>query len=102
MIVVVDASAAVKLVLDEDHSHIARRAWDIARDVIAPMVVAPEVAAAISAAARAGRIDGPGAARAQELWRALLDSMDRRIVDERLAEVARTLAAGGACRGMDA
>lgn len=102
MTVVIDASAAVKLVLDEDDSDIARRAWDEAADAVAPTIVIPEVAAAIGAARRAERIDEAGAARAHAAWKRLSTTIDVRIVDEGLAEIARGITEQGTVRGMDA
>lgn len=102
MIIVIDASAAVKLVLDEVDSDMARRGWDEAEAVVAPAVVLAEVAAAISAARRTGRIDDAGTSTAQLAWRELAGSLDIRVVDESMGEAARQVAERGAVRGMDA
>ena len=102
MIVVIDASAAVKLILDEEKSDVARREWDRADDVIAPTVVVPEVAAAITAALRDHRIGEDGAARAHATWVELAGSIGLRVVDEGLSEQARQVAERDAGRGMDA
>lgn len=102
MIVVIDASAAVKLVLDEDGSDTARRLWDEADDIVAPADVLAEVAAAISAARRAGRIDDGAASTAQRSWRDVANTIDIRVVDDSLGEAARQVAERAAVRGMDA
>jgi len=102
VIVIVDASAAVKLVLDEDGSELARRAWDEADEIVSPAVVLSEVAAAITAAHRAGRIDEPATATAHLAWRRLAGSFDLRVVDDSLGEAARQIAERASVRGMDA
>ena len=83
MIVVLDASAAVKLVLDEDHSDQVRQLWDEPLRFVAPTIILPEVASAITAAWRAGRVREAGARLG-------------------LASDARALAAARSVRGMDA
>ncbi|MGH8885146.1 MAG: type II toxin-antitoxin system VapC family toxin [Egibacteraceae bacterium] len=102
MIVVLDASAAVKLVLDEDHSDQVRRLWDEPLRFVAPTIVVPEVASAITAAWRAGRIGQADAQLAQQSWATLTDDVDLMNVDLGLASRARTLAAARSVRGMDA
>lgn len=102
MIAVVDASAAVKLVLGERHSDVARRIWDEVSYAVAPTIVLPEVAAAIAAAGRMHRIDEHGVVRARTAWRRLSASIGLRIVDETLSVAAGNIAERGATRGMDA
>jgi predicted nucleic acid-binding protein len=102
MIIVLDASAAVKLVLDEDHSDQVRRLWDEPLRFVAPTIILPEVASAITAAWRTGRVGQAGARLAQQSWATLTDDIDLLNIDLGLASDARALAAGRSVRGMDA
>lgn len=102
MIVVLDASAAVKLVLDEVASTIVRRLWDEEMPMVSPTVVVPEVAAAIGAARRAGRLNEGDAASAHRSWVSLVEDIPLLTVDSHLAERARAWAADRTVRGMDA
>lgn len=102
MIVVLDASAAVKLVLDEVGSEQVRRVWDEDLSIVAPTILGPEVAAAIRAASRAGRVAAEDRDVAQRSWVSLLGEVNIRVVDVELADRARVLAADRAIRGMDA
>lgn len=102
MIVVIDASAAVKLVLDEDHSERVRRLWDERLAFVAPAVLLPEVAAAIHRARADGRVSEADAGLAQRSWIIIADEVDLLAVDPDLAAHARTLAATRPVRGVDA
>lgn len=102
MIVVLDASAAVKLVLDEVGSDHVRRLWNEELTMLAPSVIGPEVAAAIQAAGRDGRVAAGDAVTAQRSWASLLGDVDLLAVDVALADRARKLAATRAVCGMDA
>lgn len=102
MIAVLDASAAVKLVTDEVGSDQVRRLWDEELTIVAPSIVAAEVAAAIHAAHRHQRLPRPDAEVAQGTWASLLSEIDMLSVDAALAERARLLAATRPMRGMDA
>jgi len=102
VILVVDASAAVKLVLDEVGSNLARRVWDEPLLLTAPSIVLPEVSAAIHAARRAGRVTTQGGRRAQRYWQAAAAEIDLISVDAALAERAGALAAGRPASGKDA
>jgi predicted nucleic acid-binding protein len=102
MIVVLDASAAVKLVLNEDHSDQVRQLWDEPLRFVAPTIILPEVAAAITAASRTGRVGQAGAQLAQQSWATLTDDIDLMGVDLGLASDAHALAAARSVRGMDA
>ena len=105
MIVVLDASAAVKLVLEESGSDQVRRLWNDWNErmtVVAPSIVAPEVAAAIQAARRGGRVADVGAQLAHQSWISLVGDIDVLAVDLALADRARGLAATRVVRGMDA
>ena len=102
MIVVLDASAAVKLIPDETGSDQVRRLWDEQLTIVAPSVVAPEVAAAIQAARRDERVTDAGAQLAHQSWVSLIEDIDVLAVDLALADRARELAATRMVRGMDA
>jgi predicted nucleic acid-binding protein len=102
VIVVLDASAAVKLVLDETGSDQVRRLWDEQLTIVAPSIVVPEVAAAIQAARRDGRVADTGAQIAHRSWVSLIEDIDVLAVDLALADRARELAATRMVRGMDA
>lgn len=102
MIVVVDASAAVKLVLDEPGSAVVRRLWDEQLRWVAPVIVVPEVASAITASRRGGRLRAVAARRVQERWSRISEEIDLLAVDVSLATTAGNLAAERPVRGMDA
>lgn len=100
--IVVDASAAIKLVLAEPASDLVRRLWDEPIPWVAPAIVLAEVAAGISAAHRGGRLRAAAARRAQATWRSVSDEIDLLTVDPALATAAAGLAATRAMRGTDA
>lgn len=103
MILVVDASAAFKLVVEEAGSDVVRRLWD--EDEVAwtaPALVAPEVASAITAAAATGRLPVAQAEQAHEVWSQLLRELDVHWVDEGLANGAARVARRAVVRGADA
>jgi len=102
VIVVADASAAVKLVLDEPGSDVVRRLWDEDVAWVAPTLVLPEGTAAIAAAERSGRLTTRQAARAHGLFRDVIDQMSLRVVDTDLAAVGADLAQSHGLRGADA
>lgn len=102
MIVVLDASAAVKLVLDEEHSEVVRRVWDEEVALLAPTIVLPEVGAAIARARREARIDQAQETVAHRSWIALSGEIDLVTVDAELASEAHELTVDRSLRGMDA
>lgn len=102
MIVVLDASAAVKLVLVEDHSEDVRRLWDEPLTFLAPTIVVPEVAAALGAAEACGRLTPAEAQRAHRAWVDVLDDINLVMVDIGLAIRAAEVARDRPVRGMDA
>lgn len=101
MIVVVDASAAAKLVLQEQGSDVARRLWDAEPAWLSPALLLPEVAAAITAARRAGRLTPALADRAHRSWLEISEEISLHAVTTGLAHEARTLAASTVIRGAD-
>lgn len=103
MILVVDASAAFKLVAEEAGSEVVRRLWD--EDEVAwtaPALVGPEVASAITAAAATGRLTAAQAGEGHEAWAGLLEEFDMHWVDEGLATGAAQVARRAVVRGADA
>lgn len=103
MILVADASAAFKLVVEEAGSDVVRRLWD--EDEVAwtaPTLVAPEVASAITAAAATGRLTAAQAQQGHEVWPQLLEELDVHWVDEGLANGAVRVAQRAVVRGADA
>jgi len=79
-----------------------RRLWDEQLTIVAPSIVVPEVAAAIQAARRDGRVADTGAQLAHRSWVSLIEDIDVLAVDLALADRARELAATRMVRGMDA
>ncbi len=65
-----DASAFVKLVVEEEGSDLAASLWDGADAVVSSRLSYPEVRAALSAAGRDGRLAGHELRRAGGLWEA--------------------------------
>ena len=102
MIVVADASAATKLVIGEPGSDLVRRLWDDSVTWVAPTIVLPEVASAITAADRDGRLPRNSVEDVHAEWRSLAADVALRGVDVEVARQAGTLAASDAIRGADA
>lgn len=102
MIVVADASAAIKLVLREPGSDIVRAVWDESVQWAAPAVLLPEVSAAITAAHRAGRLRTSAARRVHRRWEQVSGDINLITVDADLAGRAAGIAADRGVRGMDA
>ena len=92
MILVVDASAAAKLVIEEVASDLVRRLWDEPVTWLAPATIVPEVAATIAAAHGAGRLRGTVLEDLQSQWRYLADEIDLHVVDVDLALAAGVVA----------
>ena len=102
MIAVFDASAAVKLELDEPGSSQVEEVWrDRAVLVVAPAVVVPEVASAIAAARRAGRLDPHQEAILQQRWFERTQATLVVAVDPELANHAAALARDRVIGGCD-
>jgi predicted nucleic acid-binding protein len=102
LIAYVDASAFIKLVIEEPYSDDVQRIWSRARLVVSSRLLYPEARAALAAAARGGRLGphglSPARARLDHLWK-----------DVAYVEVTPTLAARAgdlaeehALRGYDA
>lgn len=80
-----DASALVKLLVEEPGSDLAARVWDESDAVATSRISYPEVAAALAAAKRAGRLTAAGARRARSDW-------DAYWAGSRVVEVTREVA----------
>ena len=101
MILVADASAAAKLVILEAGTDLVQQLWDDPVTWLAPTLIVPEVASAISAAGRAGRLQG-SVDDVHGEWRTVADDIELRMLDAELAAAAREVAASHAVRGADA
>jgi len=97
-----DTSSLVKLVLAEEGSREAQRAWDSAGARVASVALIAESRAAVAAASRAGRVDSRRYSAVVgdlvELWQ----QIDGIVLTEELAVRAGELADTCALRGYDA
>src|SRR5438067_12979063 len=95
-----DASAFVKLVVEEDGSDLATDLWNGCDAALSSRLTYPEVCAALAAAARDRRIGGPALDEAQvawdELWAATRPVELTVAVEQVAGRLARTHARGGA------
>lgn len=95
-----DASALVKLLLDEPGSDLAAELWDTADAVVASRLAHAEVCAALAAAERHGDLTRAAAtaalARWDELWSAVRAVELTRAVERGAGRLARTHALRGA------
>lgn len=100
MLVCFDSSALVKLLVDEQGSDVVARLWDDADVLVASRLVVPEVAAALHAAHRSGRLDDMALGLALTAWKDYLPAL--RIVEltpslaRRAAELTVTHSLAGA------
>ncbi|MDN5760055.1 MAG: hypothetical protein L0H59_16275 [Tomitella sp.] len=69
---------------------------------VAPSIVVPEVAAAVSAARRDGRLRATAARRVRSAWAQVIEQIDLLVIDASLAGGAGQLAASRPIGGMDA
>lgn len=102
MSVYFDTSALVKLVLAEDGSREAQRAWDSAETRVASVALIAESRAAVAAARRAGRLDSRRYSIVVGDLTGLWEQIDGIVLTEELAVRAGELADGCALRGYDA
>jgi predicted nucleic acid-binding protein len=95
-----DASALVKLVVEERGSELAAELWDGCDAPVASRLAYPEVCAALAAAARNHALtatQADAAARSwEEFWAATRPIELNAPVERHAGELARTLALGGA------
>jgi predicted nucleic acid-binding protein len=97
-----DTSSLVKLVLAEDGSREAQRAWDSAEARVASVALIAESRAAVAAARRAGRVDPGRYPLVLEDLTGLWHQIDGIVLTEELAVRAGELAEICALRGYDA
>jgi uncharacterized protein len=99
-VVYFDASALVKLLVDEDGSDLAAALWDGCDAAVASRLAYPEVRAALAAAARDLRMDA-GASRTAEVawelfWSATQPVELTAVVERHAGQLAAEYALGGA------
>ena len=97
-----DASALVKLVIDEPGSDHAALLWDGADAVITSRVAHPEVRAALAAGHRDGRLDEEGHRVAKAAWEAFHQALRLMELTPQLEADAGDLAERHALGGFDA
>lgn len=97
-----DSSALVKLLVEEAGTDTAVTLWDDAARVVASRLSIPEVNAALAAAERCGRIDGPRARAALDEWRRYRDALDIIELSAEIAEQAAGMAMKHPLSGADA
>ena len=101
-LVYLDASALVKLCVEEPGSPLAAALWDGADVVATSRIADVEVRAALAAGRRAGSLDGPAADAALERWDRLWPALHKVEVGAGLAARASELTARHPLRGGDA
>ena len=97
-----DSSALVKLLVEEQGSDVAAVLWDVAAEVAASRLSVPEIAAALAAAERGGRIDRARARIARAEWDRYRSALDVVEVSAEIADHAAGLAASHPLSGADA
>ena len=102
MLLCLDSSALVKLLVDEHGSDVVARLWDGADVLVASRLVVPEVAAALHAARRNGRLDDKGLTGALTGWQSYLPALRLVELTAPLAQRAVELTAAHALSGADA
>jgi uncharacterized protein len=97
-----DASALVKLVVDERGSEDVAQLWDAADSVLTSRVAHPEVRAALAAARRDARLDATAYQRAKADWDEFHRALRLVEVTPQLEQEAGELAEQYALSGFDA
>jgi predicted nucleic acid-binding protein len=97
-----DSSAFLKLIIDEAGSDVAASMWDGADLVVSSRLARPEVAAALAAAVRSGRVDHRQDSRVQRRWTEIWGEVGAIELTERVAENATSAARQFALGGADA
>jgi uncharacterized protein len=97
-----DASAFVKLVVDEVGSDLAASLWDGADAIVSSRLAYPEVRAALAAAGRDRRLAPAELRRAARLWERLWEEVRSVEITSDVSRHAGELAARRALRGADA
>jgi len=102
LVVYFDASALVKLVIDEDGSDIAAELWDSCDAALASRLAYPEVRAALAAAERGGLITSRDGRQAVREWQAFWAGIRPIELSSEVEQRAGELASTQALRGADA
>lgn len=102
MIVYFDASAFVKLLVEEPDSDLAETLWDSADVVTSSRIANAEVRATLAAAARSGRLSSDGLATAKGEWRRIWQAVRPVELVEDVDDHAGDLAESHALSGADA
>lgn len=97
-----DSSGFVKLLIEEPGRELAVDAWNDADRNITSRLAVPEVSAALAAARRSGRLDGPSDREARRRWAQHLDSVDLVELSPDVGDRAADLAIEHALSGADA
>lgn len=97
-----DSSAFVKLVVEEDGSHVAAELWDGCDAAVSSRLAYPEVRAALAAAGRDHRLAAAEQRRAELAWEEFWAATRTVELTESIAAHAGQLATELALRGADA
>lgn len=102
MVAYFDASAFVKLAIDEPHTDEVRAAWDAARQRLSSQLLYVEARAAIARAVRLSRLGSREALAARALTELLWGGVERVAATPSLVQRAGDLAEEHGLRGYDA
>ena len=102
MIVYFDASALVKLLVEEDGTEVAIDRWDGCDAAASSRLAYPEVRAALAAAARDGRLAAADLDRAEGEWEGYWSEVAQVELTPNVARAAGDLVRTHALRGADA
>jgi uncharacterized protein len=97
-----DASAFVKLLVEEDGTDLAAELWDGCDAAVSSRLSHPEVRAALAAAQRDHRVSASGVRSAEDAWHEYWAAVRPVELTEALARHAGDLACTHALRGTDA
>lgn len=100
-VVYFDASALVKLLVDEDGTDLAVELWDTCHAAVSSRLSYPEVCAALAAAARAGRIAPRARVAIEREWETYWSAVRSIELTARVARVAGDLCRQHGLRGAD-
>jgi predicted nucleic acid-binding protein len=97
-----DTSALIKVILTEQESQVASRAWEAADTRLTSRVTYPEARAALAAAQRVGRLTRSGLARAKRTLEERVTETDVVELGGDVSRLAGDVAERFAVRGFDA
>ncbi|WP_420621400.1 type II toxin-antitoxin system VapC family toxin [Candidatus Poriferisodalis sp.] len=97
-----DASALVKLIVDEPGSEIAEAIWDGCDAAVSSRLAFAEVCAALAAAGRRGDLDETEVVDCEQRWQQIWASVQPVELSERVEQSAGQLARRHRLRGADA